>query len=116
MISLPTRSTYPIAINHTMLSTLSTFTNALCAPQIVQRSSNSVGWIVVDFATGCVTVEFTNGYCYDYTNVSRRAIINLLSNDNISLGFWVNNNCVNNKRVNATQRWHHPNIAGVIYS
>ena len=116
MISLPTRSTYPIATNSTMFNSLSTALNAFIAPQIVQRSSDSIGWIVVDFATGCVTVEFTNGYCYDYTNVSRRAILNLLSNDNISLGFWVNNNCINNERVGVTQRWHHPNIAAVVYS
>ena len=116
MISLPTRSTYPLAINHTMLSTLSTFTNALCAPQIVQhRASDAIGYIVVDFATGTATVEYKSGHRYDYTNVSRRAILNLLNTPNMSLGFWVNNNLLKNARVKETFRYAHKNIAGLIY-
>ena len=115
MISLPTRSTYPLAINHTMLSTLSTFTNALCAPMIVHRPSTSIGYIVVDFMTGTATVEYKSGHRYDYTNVSRRAILNLLKTENISLGFWVNNNLLKNARVNETFRYAHKNIAGLIY-
>ena len=35
-------------------------------------------------------VYFTNGTVYLYTGVSRRALINLIINDNISLGRWIN--------------------------
>jgi hypothetical protein len=46
-----------------------------------------------------VLVEFASGHAYEYTNVSRRAIANLLMNRNMSLGFWVNQNCINSKRT-----------------
>ena len=36
---------------------------------------------------------------YEYANVSKRAIANVLFNPSISLGFWVNNNCLNTDRV-----------------
>ena len=48
---------------------------------------------------GVVLVEFANGYSYEYTNVSRRAITNLLLNPNMSLGFWVNQNCIAPERT-----------------
>jgi hypothetical protein len=35
-------------------------------------------------------VYYTNGSVYLYQGVSRRAILNLLLNDNISLGRWIN--------------------------
>ncbi|OUV34748.1 MAG: hypothetical protein CBC48_05320 [bacterium TMED88] len=58
------------------------------------RSSNAVNFIVADALTGTVKVQFANSVAiYEYTNVSRRAIINLALNKNISLGFWVNCNC-----------------------
>ena len=50
-------------------------------------------------ALGVVLVEFTNGYAYEYTHVSRRAIMNLLINPNMSLGFWVNQNCIRPERA-----------------
>ena len=99
-----------------MLNTLSTVTNAICAPQIVQRSSTSIGWVVVDFATGTASVEFKSGHRYDYTNVSRRAILNLLKTPTISLGFWVKKNLLDSKRVSETFKYAHTNIAGLIYS
>ena len=37
--------------------------------------------------------------CYEYENVSKRAIINVLFNPDVSLGFWVNNNLVNTQRA-----------------
>ena len=116
MISLHTiRSNYPLSINHTMLSTLSTFTNALCAPMIVQRPSTSIGYIIVDFATGTASVEYKSGHRYDYTNVSRRAILNLLKTPNISAGFWVNNNLLKNARVKEVFRYAHKNLANLVY-
>ena len=99
----------------TMLSTLSTFTNAICAPMIVQRNSTSISYVVVDFITGTASVEFKSGYRYDYTNVSRRAILNLLKTKNISAGFWVNNELLNKARVKETFRYAHTNTANLVY-
>ena len=45
------------------------------------------------------TIYQLNGYEYEYTNVSARAIAQVLFNPDISLGFWVNNNCVNSDRA-----------------
>lgn len=63
------------------------------------RTSDAVAQLQVDLLAGVVLVEFKNQYSYEYTNVSRRAIMNLLLNSNMSLGFWVNKNCVNAKRT-----------------
>ena len=40
--------------------------------------------------SGHVVVTYNNGRTYSYERVNRLAILNLLLNDNISLGFWVN--------------------------
>ena len=66
---------------------------------IQPRTSDAVTCLQVSPVLGVVLVEFANGYSYEYTNVSRRAIANLLMNPNMSLGFWVNQNCINTKRV-----------------
>lgn len=63
------------------------------------RTSDAVRWLSVNPITGEVMVEFKNGYAYCYTNVSRRAIMNLMLNNNMSLGFWINTNCVNSHRA-----------------
>ena len=67
---------------------------------VTHRTSGAVAHLTVNPVRGDVLVEFQNGYAYSYSNVSRRAILNLLANKNMSLGFWVNNNCVNAKRTN----------------
>jgi len=67
--------------------------------RIQPRTSDAVAFLQVSPILGVVLVEFANGYSYEYTNVSRRAIANLLLNPNMSLGFWVNNNCVAPKRT-----------------
>jgi hypothetical protein len=67
---------------------------------VTRRTSDAVAQLIVNPVLGDVLVEFKNGYAYQYTNVSRRAILNLLANKNMSLGFWVNNNCINTKRTN----------------
>ena len=64
------------------------------------RSSDAIDTMQVSPILGVVLVEYSNGYTYEYTNVSRRAILNLMANPNMSLGFWVNANCVAPKRVN----------------
>lgn len=62
---------------------------------IKRRSSGAVRRVFVSLKDAEVTVIFKCGSTYTYTGVSRRAILNLMLNDNMSLGFWVNRNCVN---------------------
>ena len=66
---------------------------------IITRTSSAIDYIVTDVLLGRVNVKFANGHWYRYTNVSRRAILNLQLNPNMSLGFWVNDNIINNQRV-----------------
>ena len=58
------------------------------------RSSSAVRSIEANPISGEVIVTYKNGSTYSYERVNRLAIINLLMNDNISLGFWVNENCL----------------------
>ena len=54
------------------------------------RTSTCVEAITVNPVAGTAKVRFAkNGYEYKYSNVSRAKIVNLLVNDNMSLGFWV---------------------------
>ena len=62
---------------------------------VTNRTSSAIRCLLVDPIRGSATVEFKNGYAYEYTNVSRRAIANLLVQPNMSLGFWVNKNLLN---------------------
>lgn len=71
----------------------------------VVRNSTCADGVAVDLITGTASVLFANGAVYNYTNVSRRAIANLLLNRNISLGFWINENLVDSKRVAFTQTY-----------
>ena len=66
---------------------------------VSRRTSDAVDHLMVSPVLGVVLVEFANGYSYEYTNVSRRAICNLLMNPNMSLGFWVNQNCIRPERT-----------------
>ena len=56
------------------------------------RTSSAVERMTVNLVRGTASVTYKQGFTYNYTNVSRRAILNLLANPNMSLGFWVNNN------------------------
>lgn len=71
----------------------------------IKRTSSAIHCISTDFLNGVVDVMFNNGSVYRYSNVSRRAIANLQLQRNISLGFWVNNNLLGNKRVKSTQTY-----------
>ena len=53
------------------------------------RTSVAIEAINANPFTKVVNVRFTNGYEYKYSNVSRAKIINLLINDNMSFGFWI---------------------------
>ena len=72
-------------------STLFTLPNRFMQPK--PRTSTCVTSIDVSPLTGTAIVEFHTGTRYEYNNVSRRAITNLLAQPNMSLGFWVNANC-----------------------
>lgn len=58
---------------------------------LVIRTSAAADRIYVDVLNGKCTVLFNSGNVYDYTNVSRRALFNLLNDDSQSLGFFINN-------------------------
>ena len=62
------------------------------------RTSAAIDSLEVDLLARKAKVTFVNGYEYEYNNVSARAIANVLFNPDISLGFWVNNNCINANR------------------
>ena len=65
------------------------------------RSSSCVSFIYGDILRGTCEVTYKNGSTYRYTNVSRRALLNLMLNPNLSLGFWVNDNLlsIDNKSI-----------------
>jgi len=57
----------------------------------VVRTSAVARRITVDVIAGTCTVYYNNGSIYDYTQVSRRALFQLLNNESMSLGFFINN-------------------------
>ena len=68
--------------------------------QPTERTSTAVEKILVNPVQGTVTLRFkSNGYEYKYSNVSRLKILNLLANDNMSLGFWIQELSLNAIRV-----------------
>ena len=67
--------------------------------KVPYRSSSAIKSLEVDALNSKALCTFTNGRCYEYDNVSKRAIINVLFNPDVSLGFWVNNNLVNTERT-----------------
>ena len=67
--------------------------------QKINRKSSAIDELYVYPTQGKVTVMFKDGHIYEYVNVSRRAILNVLTNAKVSLGKWVNKNLINNDRV-----------------
>ena len=63
------------------------------------RTSAACQFVHVDLLRGVATVSFKGGHMYEYKNVSRRAILSLMNNPNMSLGFWVNQNCIRPERT-----------------
>lgn len=59
------------------------------------QSSSFISYILTDVLCGSCIVKMKDGSFYRYTNVSRRALLNLEFNKSVSLGFWFNRNCVN---------------------
>lgn len=72
----------------------------------IVRNSEVTNGIGVDLLSGTASVLYTDGSVYDYTNVSRRAILNLMCNPNMSLGFWINANLINADRVSNEKRYN----------
>ena len=67
------------------------------------RTSAAIEGLKVDLLARKAIVTFTSGYEYGYENVSARAIANVLFNPDVSLGFWVNNNCIKADRTALTE-------------
>ena len=70
--------------------------------KFINRSSSCSPALYVDAINGSAVVQFNNGI-YRYSNVSRRAIINLMMNDNMSTGFWINQNLVGATRTKSVR-------------
>ena len=66
------------------------------------RTSDAVDSMSVSPLRGIVRATFSSG-TYEYTGVSRRAILNLLANPNMSLGLWINENVLATKYNNYTR-------------
>ena len=64
------------------------------------RFNSDCADVHVDALRGSATVMFKNSNkVYRYFNVSRRAILNLIAQPNMSVGFWVNTNLIKPARV-----------------
>ena len=70
------------------------------------RSSSAIKELKVDALNSTAQCTFKNGLTYNYENVSKRAIINVLFNPDVSLGFWVNNNLVNTERTQLNENYY----------
>jgi hypothetical protein len=68
---------------------------------ISKQSSSFVDYVIADVLRGTVSVYLKGSKIqrYAFKNVSRRAILNLIAQPNLSLGFWVNNNVFNAVRA-----------------
>ena len=66
---------------------------------VSNRTSSAVEELKVDAIKKQAIVTFKNGNQYAYGNVSTRAIINVLFNPDVSLGFWVNKNLIQTERT-----------------
>ena len=78
-----------------MLNTLDAITRSLQCGEVLapMRSSTCVDYIVCNLFQGYVRVMFSSGNGYTY-KARKRDILRLLTDNKISLGFWVNN-CLN---------------------
>ena len=66
---------------------------------VANRTSTAIESLQVDGLNSQAIVTFKNGDTYAYGNVSTRAIVNVLFNPDVSLGFWVNNNLIKSERT-----------------
>ena len=66
---------------------------------VTNRTSTAIESLQVDALNKQAIVTFSGGDTYAYGNVSTRAIVNVLFNPDVSLGFWVNNNLIKSDRT-----------------
>ena len=66
---------------------------------VTNRTSSAIDSLQVDGLNSQAIVTFKNGNTYVYGNVSKRAILDVMFNPDVSLGFWVNNNLVKSERA-----------------
>ena len=66
---------------------------------VTNRTSTAIVDLQVDALSKQAIVTFSGGDTYAYGNVSTRAILNVLFNPDVSLGFWVNNNLLKSDRT-----------------
>ena len=66
---------------------------------VTNRTSTAIESLQVDALSKQAIVTFSGGDTYAYGNVSTRAILNVLFNPDVSLGFWVNNNLLKSERT-----------------
>ena len=66
---------------------------------VTNRTSTAIEDLQVDALSKQAIVTFSGGDTYAYGNVSTRAILNVLFNPDVSLGFWVNNNLLKSDRT-----------------
>ena len=78
------------------------------------RTSAAIESLKVDLLARKALVTFANGYEYEYGNVSARAIANVLFNPDVSLGFWVNNNCVKASRTQEVPAKFEPQLPAFV--
>ena len=78
-----------------MINTLDAITRSIQLGEVLapMRSSTCVDYIVCNLFQGYVRVMFNGGNGYTY-KARKRDILRLLTDNKISLGFWVNN-CLN---------------------
>jgi hypothetical protein len=84
---------------------------------VPNRTSTAIEELKVDALNSQAYVKFKNGNSYAYENVSKRAIVNVLFNPDVSLGFWVNNNLVKSERtrVLGLNEFNYQNITSTPY-
>lgn len=98
---LPVSQLLPVRIWYVSLCTCCTSTGTIPCHSYnlfimfnftIFRSSSAIKSITCNVLSGTCYVNYKNGTIYAYSNVSKRAMLNLKFNRTISLGFWVNNN------------------------
>ena len=67
--------------------------------QVPFRTSTAISSVEVDLLKQKARCVLKDGRGYEYGNVSKRAIANVMFNPDVSLGFWVNNNLINSERA-----------------
>ena len=82
--------------------------------KITPRFSDAAEAVVVSPLKGKVIATFSSG-TYEYNNISRRAILNLILNPNMSLGLWLNENVLATQYNNYTRLYDH-NVNAFAYA